>query len=428
MINKTNNSPKSFKVNLTKETSIHWNKERLSRICKGIGSGTTPDRRNPLNFLNGTIPWVLTGELDNSILLKSKLSITEYALESYRSLKIYPANSVVIAMYGSTIGKVSILKFASTVNQACCVLPPSKTYESKFLFYSLIGIRDRLLSLAVGGAQPNIKIDVIKSIKIALPSIGDQKNISLFLDKEIGLIESLIRKRKDFIKLLKEKKEALIRNSISRGINKNISLKDSGIDYIGKIPTDWSVRKLTHLFKTLKGRNSHQLTKSFCQKNRGPYPVYSGQTNGDGIMASINMFEFDTRGENVLISTTVGSKAMTIKSVHGRFNLSQNCMLISTKSDQCLISYFEYCFSSIFQLERALIPSYIKPSFRKEDFLKIKVPLPPLREQEHIVRFLQKETAQIDKLIQLSSKFISKLEAKRNTLITLATNGGLAII
>ena len=427
MIYQRSHSLNPFQINLTIEASSHWKKRRLSRICKDIGSGTTPSRENNLNFIDGTIPWVLTGELNNSVLLKGNFYITEYALDHYPSLKIYPANSIIIAMYGSTIGKVSILKFASTVNQACCVLPPSEGFDSTFLFYSLIAAKERLLSLAVGGAQSNIKVDTIKSIEIALPSITEQKKISSYLDKEIGLIKSLIIKREKLIKLLKDKKQALIRESISRGMNKTIQLKSSGINYLGKVPVHWSVKRLSHLFKTLKGKSSQQLTKTFCQKNKGPYPVYSGQTDGNGIMASINVFEFDTGKQRVILSTTVGAKAMTVKNIHGRFNLSQNCMIIFPKSDECLTSYFEYCFSSIFQLERALIPSYIKPSFRKEDFLKIKIPVPPIKEQENIARFLKKEVGQIDELIELSEVFILKLREKQNTLIILATKGGIPI-
>ncbi len=420
------NSLNSFQKNNNKLDLCSWKKQRLSRVCKNIGSGTTPNRDNSLNFTNGTIPWVLSGELDNSILLKSNYYITEYALNKYPSLKVYPANSIVIAMYGSTIGKVSILRFSSAVNQACCVFPPSESYDSMFLFYSLIGIRDKLLSLAVGGAQANITMDIIKSIKIAFPSKAEQKKISKYLDKEIGLINSLIRKRTNLNKLLKEKKDTLILDSISKGLNKNISLKSSEIIYLGDIPIHWSINRISHLFKAVKGKSSQKLTKSFCQKNKGPYPVYSGKTGGDGIMACINTYEFDTGKQNVILSTTVGAKAMTIKTILGKFNLSQNCMIIVPKSEEYLTSYFAYCFSMIFQLERVLIPSYIKPSFRKEDFLKIKIPIPPLKEQEDIVKFLQKELGKIDTLIALSSKFILTLNDKKTALICMATNKGIA--
>ena len=145
MIFQSSDSLNPFWLNPTIETSTQWKKKKLSRICKGIGSGTTPSRENNLNFTNGTIPWVVTGELNNSVLLKGNFYITEYALDHYPSLKIYPANSIIIAMYGSTIGKVSILKFASTVNQACCVLPPSEGFDSMFLFYSLIAAKERYL-------------------------------------------------------------------------------------------------------------------------------------------------------------------------------------------------------------------------------------------------------------------------------------------
>ena len=131
-------------------------------------------------------------------------------LKIVANLKIYPANSIVIAMYGSTIGKVALLKKEATVNQACCVIPPSDNYESRYLFYCLIGMRSFLLSIAKGGAQTNINQEVIKSLRIPLPSKYQQRKIYRYLDKEVTNIKMLISDQQKLLALLKEKKQTLI--------------------------------------------------------------------------------------------------------------------------------------------------------------------------------------------------------------------------
>ncbi|KGG16171.1 MULTISPECIES: restriction endonuclease subunit S [unclassified Prochlorococcus] len=401
----------------------HWQIKQLTRFCKGIGSGTTPIKDIKDGLIEGSIPWVLTGDLNDDELKECQHLITDNTLNKYSALKVYPSNSIVVAMYGATIGKVSLLKFPATVNQACCVLPPSNQYESKFIFYTFIAMREFLLSLAMGGAQSNINITTIKSLSFPFPSKPEQHLIYKFLDEKINPINLLIDKHLKLITLLEEKRNVLILNSITKGLEPNKSMKYSGLRLLGDIPKHWKLKSLSLLLRTKKGSRSNKLTKEFCSKNKGPYPVYSGQTENNGIMASINQYEFEVNKEGVILSTTVGEKAMSVRRIQGRFSLSQNCMIISSKDNSCLMSYLEYCLKGIFQLEKDRIPKYIKPSFRKEDFQQIKIPVPPIKEQKDIVTFLNKKILPIDELIKLSKLLILKLEDKKSSLIFLATTG-----
>ncbi|WP_206537836.1 restriction endonuclease subunit S [Prochlorococcus marinus] len=396
--------------------------KKISHLCKIIGSGTTPDKNDARNFTKGNIPWILSGDLNDGIIEKPNSYVTQYALDNNPSLKIYPRNSIIIAMYGATIGRVSIPKFSFTVNQACCVLSPFNKCELKYLFYCLIGLRHVLFSMAIGGAQPNINQELIKSLKILLPSNYEQKKIYKFLDQEIIKINLAIQNQYNLITLLDEKKQALVLDAITKGLDKEVSMKNSKLFLLGKIPNHWQSKKLSQLFKTSKGKNSQKLTKEYCSKNEGDYPVYSGQTQSDGIMAYINTFEFDAGEKGVILTTTVGAKAMSVKLIKGRFNLSQNCMVISAKDNSCHTAYFEYCFSSIFKIEKNKIPIHMQPSFRKEDFQKIRIPIPPIKEQIQISNFLHKEVEKIKQMNESSKLLISKLIDKRFALISFATS------
>lgn len=118
-------------------------------------SGSTPDRKNINFYENGTIPWLFTGDLTDGIITDIPNKITELAFNK-TSLKLNPKGSVCIAMYGGTIGKLGILDFPATTNQACCVCSDFKGIINKYLFYFLKQHKDIFIQQGSGGAQPNI--------------------------------------------------------------------------------------------------------------------------------------------------------------------------------------------------------------------------------------------------------------------------------
>jgi type I restriction enzyme, S subunit len=147
----------------------HWEVWKLSHAFEKIGSGTTPKSDEVTYYEDGTIPWINTGDLNDRELFDCDKKVTEFALKNHSSLKIFPANSLIIAMYGATIGKLGLLRFEATVNQACCVFCDCSEIQSKFLFYWFIGMRQHVVSMATGGGQPNISQDILRSLKLSTP-------------------------------------------------------------------------------------------------------------------------------------------------------------------------------------------------------------------------------------------------------------------
>lgn len=204
------------------EIPKHWEVVRLGLAYKIIGSGTTPQSDNKEYYENGEFIWVNSGDLNDHYLYDSKSKVTQKAIESYTALKIFPKDSLVVAMYGATIGKVSILGVNACVNQACCVLCESAYFDSLFVFYWFIGARQEIISMAYGGGQPNISQDIIKNLKIPLPPLEEQKAIASYLDTQITKIDLAIEKTKQQITYIKEYKTSLINQAICG----RIALKD----------------------------------------------------------------------------------------------------------------------------------------------------------------------------------------------------------
>ena len=148
---------------------------RLGEI--GIwGAGATPSRKNPKYYEGGKIPWLKTGDLNDGLVMHIPECITQDALAE-TSVRLNPIGSVLIAMYGATIGKVGILGVEATTNQACCVCQPEGAVDNQFLFYYLMSQREQFKRLGGGGAQPNISKELIVSYPIPLPPLAEQKRI-----------------------------------------------------------------------------------------------------------------------------------------------------------------------------------------------------------------------------------------------------------
>ena len=164
----------------------NWSWCRLGNIGDWA-AGSTPSRNYP-EYYNGTIPWLKTGDLNDGYITNIPESISEEALKN-TSVRLNPSGSVLIAMYGATIGKLGILTFPATTNQACCACSPLDGINNHYLFYYLLSQKDNFVYRSVGGAQPNISKEKIVTTLMPVPPYEEQRQI---LDK-IDIFFDLIR-------------------------------------------------------------------------------------------------------------------------------------------------------------------------------------------------------------------------------------------
>jgi len=177
------------KAVLKKAFEGDYKEDLIGNILKTT-SGGTPSRGKK-EYYFGNIPWLKSGELrDNKQIEDSEEHITEEAIRN-SSAKIFPEKTVLIAMYGATIGKVGILKKSCSTNQAVCGFLPNENYLPNFIFYYLLNKKRNLIFEGKGGAQPNISQTVIKSLKIPLCSIKEQQKIVQEIESKFSVIDKL---------------------------------------------------------------------------------------------------------------------------------------------------------------------------------------------------------------------------------------------
>ncbi len=157
--------------------------------CGSWSAGATPSRTN-IEYYGGNIPWLKTGDLNDGFISKIPEYITEKALNK-TSVRLNPVGSVLMAMYGATIGKLGILEIESTTNQACCACITYNGIYNKYLFYFLLAWRSEFIKMGEGGAQPNISREKIVNTLIPLPPLAEQKRIVAKLEELLPLCERL---------------------------------------------------------------------------------------------------------------------------------------------------------------------------------------------------------------------------------------------
>ncbi|HAS6079481.1 TPA: restriction endonuclease subunit S [Vibrio vulnificus] len=177
---------------------MSWPLVKLGDLFK-VTSGGTPSRKKPEYYDGGDIHWVKTGDLHNKYVRTASEFITQEGLDG-SSARRYPKGTVLVAMYGATIGACSILDIEAATNQACAAFTPTEKVDPVFLYYLLKHSKPAFVKAGSGGAQPNISGTFLKNFEIPLPPIDEQKRIAAILDKA----DAIRQKRKQTIDLADE--------------------------------------------------------------------------------------------------------------------------------------------------------------------------------------------------------------------------------
>ena len=222
-------------------------------------SGATPSRLNK-DYYGGDIPWLKTGDLNDDYIYEIPETITQKALEE-TSVKLNPAGSVLIAMYGATIGKVGILTFPATTNQACCACVDYQGIEKMYLFYFLLSHKEEFIMLGGGGAQPNISKEKIVDTFIPIPPLLEQNRIVNAIEQWFYLIDTLETAKEDLKTSIEHSKSKILDLAIHGKLVPQDSNDEPAIELLKRINPKFTPCDNAH--------DTNQLPDSWCWSTLG---------------------------------------------------------------------------------------------------------------------------------------------------------------
>lgn len=403
-----------------------WSETTLDKIANW-GSGGTPSRKNS-NYYKGNIPWIKTGDLGGRIVYEANEFISEDAVKN-SSAKLFKKNSVILAMYGATIGKTSILGIDATTNQACAVGQPNSATSTDFLYYLICSEKNNFIAKGKGGAQPNISQAIIKDHKIRLPSLAEQNQIARLLDQHLAQVEQIKTRLAAIPILLKKFRQSVLADAISGKLTE------------GKYDSLWIESSIDQEFKCIDGDRGANYPKKEEYQSEGHCLFLSTKNVRQYGFSFNNLVFLSKEKHDVLRGGTLqrGDMIITTRGTLGyiasyddsvKFDVVRinSGMLILRKKKAILINSYVMLYLASPDFQRIIEEQKTgsaQPQLPAKILKSFKIQIPPLEEQSEIVRCVEQLFSHADFIEQRVMNAQKRVNNLTQSILTKAFSGEL---
>lgn len=420
----------------------HWQVAELKRysFVKG-GCAFSSD-----SFIDEGEPVIRISDIkqDGSVSLENCKSVSDELAKRYSEFCVMPGE-LVMAMTGATIGKAGLFSGnkPALINQRVGVFKcDDRCLDYKFLWYLLssCGYQEHIKLTAFGGAQPNISDTGMVGYMAAIPIIDEQINIANFLDHETAKIDTLIEKQQQLIKLLKEKRQAVISHAVTKGLNPNAPMRDSGVEWLGEVPEHWEVKRIKSLSSLIsKGTTPSTIGGEFVNEgirflkaeNIGksivvqPFPEFYITEQVDEKISRSRLRECDVL---IIIAGATTGLASIVSSDVLPANTNQAVSFIRPLKSQyskLIVRWLSTEFAQRIIWMGAVQAA--QPNLSMEDLGNIPIVVPPLKELDKIMSSIEDHLAKFDELITKALSAIELMKERRTALISAAVTGKIDV-
>lgn len=338
------------------------------------------------------------------------------------------SNGDILISVRAPVGEINIADQIYGIGRGLCALKGIKVNQ-RFLYYFMKYSNEILNVLSTGTTFKAISTDTLSFLKIFLPEEHTQTKIADFLDKETGLIDEMIEKKSRFIELLKEKRQALVTHAVTKGINPDVKMKDSGVEWLGEVPTDWNVKRTKYLFHLVTEQapvdNQYELLSIYT--DIGVKPRIELEQRGNKASTTDGYWKVKV-GDLIVNKLLAWMGAIGMSAYEGVTSPAYDILRPYAGVES---EYYHYLFRTIkVQRElkrwsRGLMDMRLRLYF--DEFGKIYFPYPPTEQQKEIVQYIHIESDKIDSLISKTEESINLLKEKRSALITAAVTGKIDV-
>lgn len=399
-----------------------WTIAKLGDICFTT-SGGTPSRKVS-KYFGGNIPWVKSGELDKGLILDTEEKITEEAIKN-SSAKVFPKGTLLIALYGATVGKLAFLGIDATTNQAVCGIYKSEAIESKLLYCFLQLEKSNLVGQSIGGAQPNISQGIIKDLNIPLAPLNEQKRILAKLEQLLTDLDKGIEYLETTKQQLKVYRQAVLKWAFEGKLT-NKDVKG------GELPKGWKIEKLENVSEMCLGK---MLDK---QKNKGEYQPYLANVNvrwGQFDLENIEEMKFEKdeeeryglqKGDLIICEGGEPGRCAIWNGSIPKMKIQKALHRLRVKKSISVKFVYHYLY---FSAKSGLLKKHFTGTTIKHltgrELKKIEIPVPTIAEQNNVVQEIESRLSVCDKIEETIENSLQQAEALRLSIIKKAFEGKL---
>ena len=399
------------------EIPEEWKVVKLNKLCSII-TGNTPDRGKQSCYYSNTdgVPWIKAENLGEG---QSISHTAEYLTDEGCNVgRVFPPNTVYVCCIAS-VGKVGYSMVSASCNQQINALMFNNLYDWKYGYYVTLTQQEEYDIQASGNVMKIINSDKQKRLMCPLPHIDEQKKIVSFLDKQCAQIDYILEKTQASIGEYKTLKQAVITEAVSKGVYEECGLRESGVEWLGRIPKDWNIQKGKQLFKETNERSvtgeEELLTVSHIT---GVTPRKNKNVN---MFMSESLVDYKICHEGDVAANTMWmwQGAIGVSKYYGVISPSYNTY--RQKADTYDADYLEYLLripplvATYAAYSTGITASRLR--LYPQGFFSILFPVPPRKEQQEIAVYLNKKIPQIDQLIIKKEKFVDELKSYKRSLI-----------
>ncbi|MBV6693132.1 restriction endonuclease subunit S [Serratia quinivorans] len=411
-----------------------WNVSKVKYIAP-FQVGWTPPTKNDANFIGDNL-WVNISDLKGKFISSTAKYISDLAAKQ-ASMEITPRGSLLYS-FKLSVGAVSFAKCDLYTNEAIASFLDDANLPLSYLYYALPKFIIENASTNIYGAKI-LNQELIRNSWLFAPEFEEARKIAIFLDHETAKIDNLLDKQKQLIELLKEKRQAVISHAVTKGLNPDAPMKDSGVEWLGEVPEHWGVKPLRHLGDCQNGINIGAeafgsgypfVSYGDAYKNRVLPEIGSGLVQS----TSEDRKKYSLLTGDVLFTRTsetieeIGFSSACLKTIE---NVCFAGFLIRFRPNSLdlNVEYSKYYFSN--QLLRTFFTkemNLITRASLSQDLLKtMPVVIPPRDEQRQIAELLDEKSKRFDQLQLLGEEQIKRLKERRTALISAAVTGKIDV-
>lgn len=420
------------------EVPIGWNIVPLKRIFS-LKNGATP-KSDQSDLWDGEITWITPADLNSEqpeIITHSKRTISAKGAESC-AVSIVPKGSIIISTR-APIGSIGLSGIDLCTNQGCRSLVPDEGVSSKFFLYFLYSAASELQVLGKGTTFLELSSDSLASFPSCFPSLPEQQAIASFLDRECGKIDTLIAEQERLIALLAEKRQAVISHAVTKGLNPNAPMKDSGIPWIGMVPEGWEVHPLKNVASVQTGiaKGKEVIEQKSVQM---PYLRVANVQDGYLDLSEVSRINIDRdqveryllRQGDVLMNEGGDFDKLGRGAIwHGEISpcIHQNHVFaVRPKSimSEWVSAVIGSDYAKFYFMTRSKQSTNLA-SISSTNLMMLPIIVPSIDDQKTIVNFLGSKKSQFENLMNSANSIITLLKERRAALISAAVTGKIDV-